>query len=141
MSSISICRSRNRATRISTPTSHPLCFEEPEVRSSCYEGRSSEWREDAGETPAVRRNGNLAGAILKIDAMCISTPRKHENEARRTAQSRDRDQVKGFGPAEDSFRGRASGALSHLRLRRRSPRFRGRRPRSMGEGAGSEARW
>ncbi|MCD6286017.1 MAG: hypothetical protein J7M39_08910, partial [Anaerolineae bacterium] len=38
--------------------------------------------------------------IFEVDVMCISTPRKRENETQRTAQSRDRDQVKGFGPAE-----------------------------------------
>jgi len=39
---------------ISMPTSRPLCFQEPEMRSGCYEQRSSHWREDAGETPAVQ---------------------------------------------------------------------------------------
>jgi hypothetical protein len=34
--------------------SRPLCSPEPEVRSSCYDQRSSRWREDAGETPAVQ---------------------------------------------------------------------------------------
>ena len=43
-----------RTACIRMPTSRPLWFQEPEVRSSCYEHRSSHRREDAGETPAVQ---------------------------------------------------------------------------------------
>ncbi len=32
----------------------PLCPQGHEVRSNCYGHRSSDWREDAGETPAVQ---------------------------------------------------------------------------------------
>ena len=34
--------------------SRTLCSRGPEARSSDYEHRSSQWREDAGETPAVQ---------------------------------------------------------------------------------------
>jgi len=51
--------------------------------------------------------------IFEVDVMCISTPRKHENKTRRTAQSHDLGWAKGFGPAEGGFRGSTSGSLSH----------------------------
>ena len=36
------------------------------MRSCCYEHRSAHWREDAGETPAVRRSRNLARVVFAV---------------------------------------------------------------------------
>jgi len=59
----------SRTACISMPTSRQLCFPVSEVRSTCYEHRSSHWREDAGETPAVRRSSNLADVAVEADVM------------------------------------------------------------------------